>query len=739
MDPLTPSLYWDPRTRRCTSGVPAGEDAGVPADEDAGVPAGITAGELNSMTSYPALDYSASALGEQLAVVTTHVSPIETADVLLKLCNMAGDPNISGYCGSLFTQLICRLVSDLEVSLDDIALFRRFVLEIEQVAHRALRGEKDSNGRHIMSMALVDLLRSTFRDREKEYTKTARSDQRKESCGVLKCIRGVQITKNDSDAYMTASIFDQNLHAGLERLLIMINASDAELKQRIDEACKPLARSLCALSFATLFDGQRLRTGAWICYNFVTSTNFKYYNDVNNHLSGALSNVSMQRIKSAFCIFCGLARLHIKTDVDFACCLDSPEWKALDELIHSVINWSNTLGENIRSNPSTSIATFMGYIASWFENAIGMNDDTFNNIYSAFTVPALVLHDACTQKEVRQLYVNFLNHNRCHTISIIQAAEILCEARFARGHGSMPFMTSITIVLSGIVGSWFCSRTIQGPFVLGRHAAHCTADIFTRIPDIRYTISASKANVKRGATTTGNKCASTRITRNMMDSGEVRAEHEKTNLVETRLCASFTVLSIKESLARDLPQNVTAATTEGVKNLRSVYITALRVLPGIQAVEPSKDSSSLIERCDGQSTAVASGSNVEKPWRDVCGGIIAASMLRPQSGQALLNTIELRLQNDGTEDSFESVTNHCVQQFTEQLTEDNRMMFRGCLISRNVNEAQYKRSLCVFAQQLSFVDAYCNSIKDCGLIWEQLQNSFSRAPSRKRSHPGSHH
>ena len=94
------------------------------------------------------------------------------------------------------------------------------------------------------------------------------------------------------------------------------------------------------------------------------------------------------------------------------------------------------------------------------------------------------------------------------------------------------------------------------------------ADIFCRMPQISYSITASKADIAKGATTVGNKCSSTKITRNMMDTGEVRGEHEKSELVETRLCASLTVLSIKESLAsdlKDLQNPVTAATTEGIR------------------------------------------------------------------------------------------------------------------------------------------------------------------------------
>ena len=716
MDPNSPSLL--NRARPPTSSVTTG----------------VTAGHLNSTESYAETD-EADQLGEQLEAVNTSIDAHYVADIVLKLSNMCGDLHIDPEVSGNFTMMVCRMVSRLAMEEDDIALFRRFVIDVTEVANRALRGEKDASGHHFMTMALVDLLRTSSGSsdsKDTEYHKSARSEHRKEECDILQCIRGVRVDKYPSEAYTTADVFDRKLHKGLALLGILGgNASDAELESMLTEACVPLAHSLYALSFATLFDGQRLRAGAWICQKWILSSNFKYANDVNNHLSGALSNVSMQRIKSAFSIFCGLSRFRIKTDPAFACCRDSPEWQKLDELCNDVINWMNTPGLNVCSNPSTSIACFMGHIADWFQKSIGDDHTLFQIIYDAFTSEALVLDSRCAGKDLIDLFSEYMNHHGCRAVSIVQAAEFLCDVRLKRNGGSMNFITAIMVVLSGVVGSWFC-KSMHGPFVLCMNAQHCASDIFYKMPNIHFSVSASKSDVSKGATSTGNRCSSTKITNNMMDTGEVRGEHEKTKLVETRLRASLTVLSIKESLARDLPHDVTAATTEGVKNLRSVYITALRVLPGIKALESDKDSSSLIERTEGKVSASANGSNVEKPWRDICGGIIATSILRPQSAMSLKNTIESRLLQKGTLYTFVSTTNNCVEQFSEQLIEDSVMLFRDDILSLNVNDVQYDRSIRVFAQQRAFVSAYCNALKDCGLVWEQLQNSFAQSISRKR-------
>ena len=232
------------------------------------------------------------------------VGPVEAANCVLKLANMAGDPHIDQPLASSFTQMVCRLCANLEAAADDVPLFRAFVRAVEEVASHALRGGKDANGEHYMTIALVDLLRSVCPGRECEYDRQARSEESRDLCEVLGAIRGETVDDRKCDAYTTAEIVDRNLQGGLAQLNYLRERPEAELKELLASACAPLARSLCALSFATLFDGQRLRAGAWVCKRFITHSCFKFENDLNAHLSGSISNASLQRMKAAICVFC---------------------------------------------------------------------------------------------------------------------------------------------------------------------------------------------------------------------------------------------------------------------------------------------------------------------------------------------------------------------------------------------------------------------------------------------------
>ena len=756
MDPESPSHRY--RARPPISSVTAGISSGMTTSVSATVAAGTVAD--NTYRDDEGADALAAGLGEikheavheEKVAQVVHMHSNVIADVVLKLSNVCGDSNIPADISSAFTKTVCRIVETLEeaISEEDISTFRRLVSDVADLARRALQGEKDSKGEYLMTISLVDLLRSSFDLRPpdpetgklkelKEYSRKARSIESQYSCDVLKCIRGVSPETDHQEAYSTASIFDLKLEQGLQCLVEMFDPShsDKDLLRLLKDACRPLAQSLYALCFSTLFDGQRLRAGAWVCHKWIVNTNFKHADDVNNHLSGALSNVSMQRIKSAFSIFCGLSRFNMKMDTSYECCRDSEHWKSLDDLCNPVIDWMCTPGLDVCSKPSTAISCVVGKIADWFQESIG-DPGRFETIYKAFTAQALVLDSRCAGKELSGEFRDYLNHYRLRAVSITQAAEFLCEFRYQRGGGSMTFMTAVMVVMSGVVGSWFC-KGIAGPFVLCHLAGQCVADIFYRMPQISYSINASKADIANGASTVGNKCSATKITRNMMDTGEVRGEHEKGDLVETRLRASLTVLSIKESLARDLKDirhHVTAATTEGIKNLRSVYITALRVLPGIKVREADKASSALIERTDGKTSASANGSNVEKPWRDVCGGIVATSILRPQAAMSLKNTIEGPLLEYGALYTFNRFTNECVDEFAKKLVEDSINLFNDSILSVNVNDQQYARSVRVFAQQRAFVSVYCDALKDCGLVWEQLQNSFAQAEPKDTAGQG---
>ena len=47
--------------------------------------------------------------------------------------------------------------------------------------------------------------------------------------------------------------------------------------------------------------------------------------------------------------------------------------------------------------------------------------------------------------------MHLIHYNRRY-VSIIQAAEFLCEFRFQSKRGSMTFMTAVMVVMSGLVG-----------------------------------------------------------------------------------------------------------------------------------------------------------------------------------------------------------------------------------------------------------------------------------------------
>ena len=113
-----------------------------------------------------------------------------------------------------------------------------------------------------------------------------------------------------------------------------------------------------------------------------------------------------------------------------------------------------------------------------------------------------------------------------------------------------------------------------------------------------------------------------------------------------------------------------------------------------------------------------------------CGRVVATSVLRPQAGEAG-DTLVFDLHTH--DDQFQSTTNDCMRLFSRRLVKNSSNFFDDQKLCPHVNSHQYHHALNVFAQQRAIVAAFSDIVKDNGLVWEQLQNSFAPAQSRKRA------
>lgn len=657
---------------------------------------------------------------------------MKAANLMFKLANLVGEPYLDRHKSYRFNMVVYQhMFGNKYVTGDDCRIVREFIDDVISQAKHALEG-------HFMTFPMMDLLRSISSMECPEYICGRNADPTSHFTNAAQTM-GDFYTKHE-ECYAMANKVREVLLEGVKTLKEKredCNGSLFDIGDYLDLA-------MCGPAFASMFDGRRLYAGLSICTNKVLRSCIadSPRAEIDHLLSASVSNASLNRVKVAVCLFYAMVRTSVKQQSNG---LDAFSNDVMIRDLEQLFAEIQTVFDGLRrpqgaklETASSMMSEVFKTISCWMQNAISWGENSFaSQIVTWATVHALVLNKSfrgSSQKTREGVLVRLFNETtktrQRKSVSVFEAANILCRLRFygkncadASDNGNMSLATAVLAVLSGLVGS-FQSKDIRGPFVLDGDAMHEFYNAFNNLlPKVSYNLTATAGSGSKDANRNGNNCGPTEITVGIQRSGFVRGDHSKTPVVSGRLEACLTVLSIKESILRDIPQkleytkNVSADMTEGIKEIRCLHVNAMRYYPNIMIFERLKVFCCFVERSNGTENAEAKGSNVEKPWRDICGGVICSTILRPIAARGFLEAVVPVNQEEV------KTTDKCVQVFCDELKKaadlvfDERNMQSTCMF--------YKEAETVLKFQKKLTHKYCTMIDNNGMIWEQLQNTFS--------------
>ena len=670
---------------------------------------------------------------------------IDNADVMLKLLLMCGVPGVPPCDCDDFTSLVCRLMcggeaEDYGDGTSDAATFRDYVEGVCTVLHTAINPRAlDEKGmlHSDLNIAMADMMRtSTFCllsgdiEARKEYTRDRRSPENQKKGELWRILRSPRITPENRMAYATAEAMTENFDDGVQALEALKDRNEEELLEFVNTSIPHLVRNLECMAFPILFDGQRLRAGITIAAKLFGKSRRHYGVDfIARHVLNAnASAISLFRLQATFCAFLAMARVYIIG-------VKEDGWRELMDIIDAfVTEMDNELKSKLKEEGSRrdapgSITAAFACIATWFEMAVH-DDMAYRVVQSAFQSPVLVLGEACSGLTRR--WQAFCQENQVSAVNLWTAVQFLVTARKEMYGTSMPISTAVHIVLSGLVGNCVTATDIPGPFILCDSCKEFAAVYYKKLPKVKFTLPEyesydAEGRVKSPTRDGSRECKETQIIKTILDKGRVRGQHEKGRLVETRLSASLPFLAMKEGLMRDLPNGVSASTSEGRKDLRRLHIKYLQTLPACKHTWclHVDQGSYLIERKrtgdDGRTTS----DNVEKPWRDILGGSLISTLYHPLAGEAFMLTLEDIVDDYG---KFESNTNACVEVFASKMERVANIVFDPAHALHGAPDRLEGRehALRIFAQQRALAKAVCKIISmQTGALWEAMQLTFS--------------
>jgi hypothetical protein len=343
-------------------------------------------------------------------------------------------------------------------------------------------------------------------------------------------------------------------------------------------------------------------------------------------------------------------------------------------------------------------------------------------------------------------------------------------------------LSNCLVVLSGAIGI-LVDDTVAGPFVFDDKFRAKIGKLFDDRFPARYKYPKANAKLRCGDNLEGKACHDTKITRLIAVDYKVRGQHEKSNLVATRLSTSMFALSLKSNALRDIKPGIAKLAdakkgavpdmVEGSKGMRQLNIVAFETLPCAQYRTCHQGSvSHLIEKNRKEPLKQrTTADNVEKPWRDIQGGVFIGTLLYPLAGTAFLKSIEQlidlhprkrtdkqqeemenkraehekSLEDSGHWDaddveekmerydelmskSFSHTTSGCVNIFSSELAIEAERVFKHSLTSKPQSGMVLDgldHAATVFGQQRSFAVHFCELIRNTGVLWEDMQLLFS--------------
>jgi hypothetical protein len=658
---------------------------------------------------------------------------IDRADVLLKLVNLVGEPHIDSFKADAFVSLVCRLMVGEEASQftggSDAETFREYLKSVCGVLQKAIEPDArpGANRESILNVGMVDMLRTAAfclaeSVADREYTRFLRSGEGKHKGCLWEIIRGPRVSRDSHEAYSTAEAMYKNFRIGIDALENLSLLGEDELLVFMNTASGNLRACIECMGVPAIFDGQRLLAGNAIAAAMFGHEEAAYGSaSVAKHALNANSSLmSLHRTHVTMCSFLAMSQIHA-SDCSSASTDADQMTREIESLIQDIVHMldqPDKSGEASRVDSPRAIAITMSRFATWFDEAVH-DDVRYMVIRNAFQSEVLVLGEGASD-DLKYHWDALCKDvpKASGGIGMWTAVQIICSVRQSVANLALAIHTAMHVILSGIVGNSTLGHKINGPFVLNSRAKELAATYYIRFPKRFRNVKFDEKNfpVRDGT----RKCKKTVIIQALLDRGSVRGQHEKGRLPETRLKAAITMSAWKESLSRDIPDRTSSSPSEGRKDLRRVYITALQTLPALNRASCYDEDkhSFLIEKSRNGDSGLTTADNVEKPWRDLLGGSLISTILFPLSGHAFMSTL-INMEEP-------THTNKCVLEFSERLESWSNSVFDP---NEAVDTALPKDSVdyidTIFAQQRSFIRSFCNTIKGAGVLWESFNLTFS--------------
>jgi hypothetical protein len=657
-----------------------------------------------------------------------------------------------------------------------------------------------------LNLCMMDILRTfcylgetnSYSMTATEFSKLSRSSESQSASNMCNFMR--RCDDSDREAYTTADYMYLNFERGLSNLQKLCHMEDCDMLTFIENATGSTNMFLNSFIIPCIFDGNRM-----ICSNAIAT---RFYGDAKNPNSFGkpefvtklfCSNsdcISISRVVLTICAILSMAKCSLyitaieavitkqdkqmmspnekrQFEEDNKCLIHQeakgmPQWNKIVLFAHKIkIILDNTFEEK-NDIPGTN-TKLMSTIADWFEEGV-RDSETFSIFTLAFSHESFCIDRPC--KEVKDAWKEFRNENsnvQTNNASLWFASQFLVTCRLELHDpcvcGSNIFITSM-IVMSGAIGNLIGEgkkdrSSVSGPFKFAPHIKNSVLQMYdkfgSKLSQLRIPLCRQTSKIEKS----GKKCGMTQISREILNQKQVRRQNEKSRLNNARLRACMFMTSIKECLVKDvrtkhesipkLKLSVDTAPTEGRKGLRRLYIISLQTFPNIKNV-----ACYLVEQTRNSiRTNKTTCDNVEKPWRDINGGMYLSTFFYPLAGKSFVSTIatlvikyrsdsmqsnddnynqdsDTRNCNNGIlcDDSyqFKCTTKQAVNEFVNCFQTWLKHMFPPAMTIKpefGLVKEDYTCARLIVAQQISVAMNYSQCIWNTSTLWEDMNLTFS--------------
>jgi len=658
---------------------------------------------------------------------------------------------------------------------------------------------------------------STHTSTHSEYSKLSRSMEAQLGSKMCSFMRSGNA--HAQQAYATADKMFDNFDKGLSNLKQLTLKTDQELLAFLNNGKEPTKLFMNCFMFPTIFDGNRMRCANAIAARFYGPKNESPHDafGTSAQVAGVFDSnsnmVSMKRVVYTVCAILSMAKLNLwlassEAVANRVCARAStlpqdaasssgkraseetmnavihaeasklPQWQEAAAMYCKVLEIASTkMPCGDRPDAPGANTDIINYLATWFEGSARCADK-FSLLSSAFTHDAFCIDkpDITVRQKWRQFRIdNDLKSNT--NASLWLASQFLVSCRLEMHDisvGGSNILTAACIVFSGAISRLVENAddnepSVRGPFKFAPHVERSIKKMFASFgPRIaRERVLPFPKATTETQDQTSKSCKSTKITNRILEESSVRSTHEKSDLVATRLSACMFMLSVKEMLLADIDPTldklppiklgITASLHEGRKDLRRMYIIALQTLPCLKYARCRKmNVTHLIEQNRRMPESKnTTGDNVEKPWRDIVGGMLISTILYPSAGQAFISSLchlpdihpmphdasldakddddydteDLKAQKRLVEEkSFACHTHEAVNVFRTYFERKLGHFYPlSCTRTASVGPIRdgMSHARMIMGHQISFAMNFIKCIENCGPLWECLQLTFS--------------